>query len=74
MASWREKALEIIREAVKDKPREEWEKVIRDAYPWHPRKHWPYQSWLAARREVLGLTKPEVIPEPVPPDGQGRLV
>ncbi len=71
--SRREYSLQVMAEAVKGKPREQWEKAIREAYPFGPRQYWPYKAWLQARKEFLGRVKPEALPEPTAIEGQGKM-
>lgn len=38
--------------------------AIRDAYPFGPRKYWPYRAWCKAQREYLRKYDPSI---PAPP-------
>jgi hypothetical protein len=62
MTTWRDQARAIIARAI-DEGRaagltdEQIRRNVDAAYPFGPRKYWPYQAWLKARRELLGLSK-----------------
>lgn len=48
MTGWREAAAPIISQVLKDYPQDgpEQRKALREAYPFGPRKYWPYKVWL----------------------------
>ena len=71
--SRRQYALQLMASVCKDKPRDQWDQAIREAYPWGPRTNWPYKAWLQARREFLGKAMPEALPEPKAVEGQEAL-
>lgn len=57
--SWRTSADSIIAQALatvpRGTPRDEVERIIKEAYPWGERAHWPYKAWLAARQSALAM-------------------
>lgn len=58
--SWRDRAKPIITEVlerVKESPRKEQKKALREAYPFGERKFWPYKVWLSEiKRQREGWT------------------
>lgn len=56
-ASWYEKSMFYVVEALAavppDATRAECDRVLREAYPFGVRKHWPYKAWRRACREAL---------------------
>jgi len=51
--SWREIAAPIIANVIASKP-EDLRRALRDAYPFGPRRHWPYKVWLDEIARQLG--------------------
>jgi hypothetical protein len=74
--SWREEAAPIIARVIRevgtaDPPA--LRKALREAYPWHPRRMWPYKVWLSEiQRQMEGAgLRPRKLPKPKPsPEGQ----
>lgn len=45
--------------------------AIDAAYPFGPRKHWPYKAWLAERRKVVAELAGDPLSRPCPACGAG---
>lgn len=55
-ATWRQNANKCISKVIKDNPLAtipELKKLLREAYPWGPRKYWPYKVWCSEVRAML---------------------
>ncbi len=65
MTNWRQIAVYAIATVQLKNPDahgDELRDLLRDAYPFGPRKHWPYRVWLACVREACGV-KPAPLPQ-----------
>lgn len=67
--TWKDKARDVIlavmRGALADGvDRAELLRRVDAAYPFGPRKHYPYQAWLQVRRSLLFESTPEHQPVP----------
>lgn len=67
--SWREEAAPIIARVIRevgtaDPPA--LRKALREAYPWHQRRMWPYKVWLSEiQRQMEGAgLRPRKLPKP----------
>jgi len=65
VSGWRNRSREVIRKVIADnqllwKEPGRLFKLVSKAYPFGPRKHWPYKEWLAevakARDELANMT------------------
>ena len=60
--TWRDDCRPIIENVIADVGTEDMKalrKVLRCAYPYGPRKMWPYKVWCSEVRKQLGLDKKE---------------
>lgn len=56
MSHWRRKANEVIAQVIEEQGTADLdalEKAIRAAYPFGPRKWWPYKVWLDAVKKAM---------------------
>jgi len=57
--TWREIARPIVKKVLEEhrgEPQEKIKRALRDAYPFGPRKYYPYQVWLDEIRRQLEAT------------------
>lgn len=45
-SSWYAAAVRAIQQSIKGLPREQWPQAIQNAYPFGPRRNYPYRLWL----------------------------
>jgi hypothetical protein len=45
---WYRASLEVIQQSIKGLPRDQWQYAIQNAYPFGPRRNYPYRQWLKA--------------------------
>ena len=60
--TWRDSAKAAIQKALQEAEAqgldaEATRTYVNAAYPFGPREYWPYQAWLKAVRQALGLPK-----------------
>lgn len=60
LGTWREVAQRVIAEVRRAHPKAagpELRRLLRDAYPWGPRRYHPYRIWCEEVRRALGLPR-----------------
>lgn len=69
MKTWRERVRPIIAQVLKEtegKSEAEIRRALREAFPFLPRQHHPYKTWLDEIQRQRGLKRPKRGPEPDP--------
>jgi hypothetical protein len=66
--TWRERARPIIAEVIERVGREDENALrvaLRDAYPFGPRKYYPYKAWLAeVKSQLRGQSAGQIVQSP----------